>query len=173
MRIRLAVGVLALLASVAAVRAQEAPKPGPEHEKMKALVGDWDATIKMMGGESKGTVNYKLDFGGFYLVEQFKGEFGGMKFEGRGQSGYCPIKKKHFTIWIDNMSPSPLLMLGDFDKDGKTLTQQGEGPGMDGKPAKFKSVSTMTDNDTIEFKMYLVADGKDNEMMAITYKRKK
>ena len=44
---------------------------------------------------------------------------------------------------------------------------------MDGKMAKFKSVSTMTDKDTIDFKMFTVADGKENEMMSITYKRKK
>ena len=55
----------------------------------------------------------------------------------------------------------------------KTLTEEGEGPGHDGKLAKFKSVSTMSDNDTMEFKMYQVADGKETEMMSITYKRKK
>ena len=173
MRIRFAVSVLALFVGVALVRAQEAPKPGPEHEKFKELVGEWDATVKMAGSESKAKATYKLDFGGFYLIENFEGDFGGMKFKGRGQCGYCPIKKKYFTIWIDSMSPSPMMMMGSFDKDGKTLTEEGEGPGMDGKMAKFKSVSTMTDKDTIEFKMSTVADGKENEMMSITYKRKK
>src|SRR5262249_20169275 len=104
MTIRLAVSVFALVVCVNLARAQEAPKPGPEHEKFKALVGDWEATVKMMGHESKGKVNYKLDFGGFYLIETFEGEFGGMKFAGRGQAGYCPIKKKYFTIWVDSMS---------------------------------------------------------------------
>src|SRR5262245_38836920 len=109
MTIRLAASVLALVACAAFARAQEAPKPGPEHEKMKFLVCDWDATIKMQGTESKGTVTYKLELGGFHLSELFKGDFGGMKFEGHGISGYCPIKKKHFTIWTDSMSPSPML----------------------------------------------------------------
>src|SRR5438128_1283505 len=153
MTIRIAVSILALVACSALARAQEAPKPGPEHEKFKALVGDWDCTVKMAGQESKAKATYKLDFGGFYLVENFQGEFGGTKFKGRGQSGYCPIKKKYFTVWIDSMSPTPMMMMGNFDKDGKTLTEEGEGPGHDGKIAKFKSVSTMTDDDTIAWRL--------------------
>ena len=98
MRIRLMVSMLALVACVAAGRAQEPAKPGPEHEKLKAMVGDWDATVKMGGAESKAKAKYKLDFGDMYLVEQFDGDFGGMKFKGRGQMGYCPIKKKYFLL---------------------------------------------------------------------------
>ena len=173
MRIRLFVAVLAIVAGAGLARAQEAPKPGPEHEKFKDLVGDWEATVKMGNTESKANVSYKLDFGGFYLIEQFDGDFGGMKFKGRGQTGYCPIKKQYVMTWIDSMSPSPMLMAGNFDKEGKTLTTEGEGPNMEGKMAKFKSVSTMTDKDTVNFTMYEVKEGKDTEMMSIVYKRKK
>jgi len=173
MKIRLLAAVLAFGFSAMIARAQEMPKPGPEHEKFKDLVGEWDCTVKMGNMETKGTSVYKIDFGGFYLIEDFQGDFGGMKFKGRGQMGYCPIKKKYFTAWIDSMSPSPLLMAGSFDKDGKTLTEEGEGPGQDGKMTKYKTVSTMTDKDTMNMTMYEVKDGKDNEMMSIVYKRKK
>lgn len=173
MRIRLFVSALALFACVTLVHAQEQPKPGKEHEKFKSMVGEWDATMKFGGMESKAKASYKLDFGGFYLVEDFEGDFGGMKFQGRGQMGYCPIKKKYFTIWIDSMSASPVMMAGNYDESGKTLTEEGEGPGQDGKMAKYKSVSTLVDNDTMEMKMFMVADGKDNEAFSITYKRKK
>src|SRR5262249_6308837 len=123
--------------------------------------------------ESKAKASWKLDFGGFYVIEDFEGEIAGMKFKGRGQTGYCPIKKSYCTTWIDNMSPSPMIMLGHFDKEGKTFTEEGEGPGQDGKLTKFKSVSKMADDDTINFVMYEVKDGKDTEMFTITYKRKK
>ena len=46
-----------------------------------------------------------------------------------------------------------------------------EGPGMDGKPAKYKSVTKMPDPDTMEMTMY-IGDGKD-PMFSVTYKRKK
>src|SRR5205823_3319294 len=104
MKIRLLAVVLAFGVTTAFARAQEPAKPGPEHEKFKALVGDWEATVKMGGNESKAKANWKLDFGGFYAIETFEGDFGPMKLKGRGQSGYCPIKQKYFTIWVDSMS---------------------------------------------------------------------
>jgi hypothetical protein len=159
---------------VATVRAQQPPKPGPEIEKLKALEGTWDATVKMMGNESKATATYKMGVGGMWLVSDFEGEFGGMKFQGKGMDTYDASKKKYISVWVDSMSTSPMVMEGSYDKDGKILTMTGEGPGEDGKPTKYKSVSEMKDKDSMLFKMYTVGkDGKDAEMMTITYKRKK
>ena len=44
-----------------------------------------------------------------------------------------------------------MVMEGTYDKEKKTMTMAGEGPGMDGKPTKYKSVSEMPDDDTINF----------------------
>lgn len=173
MKIRLLAAILTFGVAAGFGFAQEPPKPGPEHEKFKDLVGEWEATIKMGDGEVKGKSSWKLDFGGFFLIQEFEGDFGGMKFKGRGTSSYCPLRKKYISTWMDSMSPSIMVMTGNYDKAGKVFTEVGEGPNMEGKISKFKSVSTMPNKDTIEFKMYEVKDGKDNEMMAITYKRKK
>jgi hypothetical protein len=94
-----------------------------------------------------------------------------MKFSGRGLDTYDPAKKKFVAVWVDSMSTSPMVMEGTYDKEKKTLTLSGEGPGMDGKPTKYKSVSVMPDDDTINFSMY-VADGPQ-PAFTITYKRKK
>jgi hypothetical protein len=152
--------------------AAQGPQPGPEHEKLKRAVGDWDATVAFAGMESKGTATYKVGLGGFWLFEEFQGDFGGQKFEGKGSTGYDPIKKKYVTAWTDSMSPSLLILEGNYDKDGK-LIMTGEGPGMDGKPMKMKTVSEVRDNDTTVFTMYNLTGGKEEEMMKITYKRKK
>jgi len=149
------------------------PKPGPEHAALKQFVGEWDATVSFMGAESKGTAVYKMDLGGFWLTQQFKGEFGGEKFEGRGATGYDPIKKKYVSTWMDSMSPTLMVMEGKFDTAKNTFTETGEGPGPDGKMMKMKNVSEIKDKDTILFTMYSVADGKDQQMFKITYKRKK
>jgi hypothetical protein len=149
------------------------PKPGPEHEKLKKFEGTWDGTVTLGGAESKGTATYKMGLGGFWLTLDFRGEFGGEKFEGRGTTGYDPIKKKYTSIWVDSMSPSIMFMEGAFNKDGTMYTETGEGPGMDGKPVKMKSVYEFKDKDTILFTMYNVQDDKDQESFKITYKRKK
>jgi hypothetical protein len=69
------------------------------------------------------------------------------------------------------MTASPMVMEGTYDKEKKTLTLTGEGPGMDGKPTKQKSVSEMPDDNTINFSMYM-GDTKE-PAFTIVYKRKK
>jgi hypothetical protein len=161
-----------LLAS-STLRAQELPKPGPEHEHFKQLVGTWDATVKGFGGESKGTMVYKLDVGGLWLVGNFKGEFGGMPFEGKGLDTFDSRTKKYVGVWVDSMSTTPLVMSGDFDKATGTMTMIGEGRGMDGNMVKMKSVTKMESPDAITFTMIGPGpDGKDSEMIKIHYKRR-
>lgn len=165
-------GAVALTAVLAApAPAQEAPKPGPEHEVLKKMEGNWDLTMKFGGMESKGTVTYKMDLGGLWLVSSLESDLFGQKFSGRGLDSYDPVKKKYVGIWVDSMSTSPMVMEGTYDKEKKALTLAGEGPGMDGKPTKYKSVSVMPDDDTINFTMY-IGDGAD-PAFTIVYKRKK
>ena len=169
MRYLCAITLACLIAPPA--NAQETPKPGPEHEILKKQVGTWDATMKMEGMETKAIATYKMDLGGLWLASTFEGEFGGMKFSGRGLDSYDPAKKKYVAVWVDSMSTSPMVMEGTYDKEKKTLTMSGEGAGMDGKPTKYKSVSVMPDDDTINFSMY-IADGAQ-PAFTIAYKRKK
>ena len=151
--------------------AQEAPKPGPEHEVLKKMVGDWTLTMNFGGMESKGTVVYKMDLGGLWLSSTLESELFGAKYSGRGMDSYDPTRKKYVGVWIDSMGTSPLLMEGTYDKEKKTLTMTGDGPGMDGKPTTHKTVSTMPDDDTINFSMYS-GDAKE-PAFTIVYKRKK
>lgn len=166
--------VLALLLSlgltVPAV-AQEFPKPGPEHEMLKKLVGDWTFTMKMADAESKGTVTYKMELGGMWLTGTMESELFGQKFIGKSLESFNMAKKKYVSIWVDSMSTAPVIMEGDYDAEKKSLTMVGEGPGMDGMMMKYKSLSVFPDSDTIKFTMYM-GDGKE-PAFTVLYKRKK
>jgi Protein of unknown function (DUF1579) len=168
------VGCCLAVAALPASAQPPAPKPGPEHEMLKQkFVGAWDVTASFGGMQSKGVATYQMTLGGFWLVEHFTGEFAGVKFEGRGTMGYDPGKKAYTATWTDSMSPSMIVMEGTFDKAGKTFTETGEGMGPDGKKMKMKNVYQFTDKDSFMFTMYDVTGGKDQEMMKLTYKRKK
>jgi hypothetical protein len=171
MTLRWFCAVAAAVLVAPAATAQEFPKPGPEHEVLKKMEGNWDLVMKFGGMETKGTVTYKMELGGLWLTGNLESEIFGTKFQGKSLDGYDATKKKYVGVWVDSMSNSPMFMEGTFDKEKKTLTMTGDGPGMDGKPTKFKAVSIMPDDNTINFSMYM-GDGKE-PAFTITYKRKK
>lgn len=170
LRSLIAFAVVAVAGSIAS--AQEfPPKPGPEHDQLKKWVGNWDCAITAMGNESKGTATYKMELGGLWLTSTFEGDFGGLKFSGRGLDSYDAAKKKYVAVWIDSFSTSPLVMEGTYDKEKKTQTMTGEGPGEGGKLMKYKMVTVWKDDDTATFSMYM---GDEKEAgFKIVYKRKK
>lgn len=161
--------VLAVL--TAPVQAQEPPKPGPEHEILKKLVGTWDTSMNAGGMEFKGTITYKMELGGLWLVGSMESDLFGEKFHGKSMDSYDPAKKHYVGLWFDSMSTSPVSMTGTYDKEKKTMTMSGEGPGMDGQATKYKSVSEMPDENTVKMSMYM-GDLKE-PAFTVTYKRKK
>ena len=160
---------IALLILLPSARAQEPPKPGKEHDHLKRLVGAWDAETEF----GKGTMTYKMGLGGLWLIGDFEGEFGGMKFQGKSLDTYDSATKKYRSVWVDSFSTSPRIMQGTIDKDGKVMTMTGEGRGPDDKPAKYYSTTEIKDADTVKFGLFMVdEDGKEQPLVTITYKRK-
>ena len=151
--------------------AQEAVKPGPEHDLLKKHEGTWTTTMSAGGMDAKGTVTFKMELGGLWLVSDMESELFGMKFKGKGLDSYDQAKKKYVSVWADSMSTGPVITEGTYDAAKKTLTMTGEGPGMDGKTSKYKSVTTFPDDDTFIMSMYM-GDTKDAAFV-VTYKRKK
>ena len=154
--------------------AQAPASPGPEHAFLKRYAGEWTALIHSEGSEMKGTSSARMECGGLWLISDFKADFGGMPFQGHGLDGYDPATKKHISVWADSMITRPLLFEGTMDAATKTLTLTAQGVGMDGKPAKFRSVTRYPDDDHMNFTMYLTgSDGVEQKLMAIEYTRKK
>lgn len=167
--------MLVLLAPLPVALAQEFPQPGPEHEMLKQTAGEWTALCKMSDGtESKGVSSSKMECGGLWLVSNFEGEFGGVKFQGKGLDSYDAAKKKFIGIWVDSMTTAPMLLEGTYDEKTKTMTMTGEGKMSDGTLAKHRLVTKYTDKDHHSFEMFMtLPDGKETSMMTIEYIRKK
>lgn len=151
------------------------PTPGPEHERLKKLVGAWDAVMEAGGQQSQCSATYKSICGGMWLASEFKGDFGGFEFQGHGLDGYDQQKKKKYVgIWVQSMESAPMTFEGDYDPETKTLTMTGESVGRDGKPQKFKTTTVTKDDDHFAFTMYMVdADDKEQQAFAIEYSRRK
>lgn len=152
--------------------AQEPQKPGPEHAKLKEMVGEWDAVMVMGDQQSKCTAVYKSICGGMWIESDFEGSIVDQKFQGHGLDGYDIARKKYVGVWFDSMSSAPLHFEGNYE--GKLLVMTGESLGPDGKPQKFKNTTETKDKDHFTFKMYMIQpDGKDQLAFTINYTRKK
>lgn len=167
------------LAVCSALFAEEQPqfaKPGPEHAELKKIEGTWDAVMKMaeVPQPMPAVATYKMDCDGMWLASDFKMDVPGFKYTGKGLDGYDQHKKKFVGIWVDSMSSAPMLMEGTHDAATKTTTLTGEGPGQDGKPQKFKTVTKMADDDHMHFEMFMIDDGgKETSAFTIEYTRRK
>ena len=105
---------------------------------------------------SKGVEVNTMMTGGLWLLSKFEGDFGGMKFEGRGQFGYDPTKKKYVGTWVDSMTPTISVLEGTYDAKTKTMTYVGDGfdPGTKAKYTQ-KMVTTTKDDGTRVFTLYM------------------
>lgn len=174
MRRQVLMGVAVGLVSVLAASAQEggAPtpvKPSAEHKRLRADVGVWEAEVKfyMNGPDAPPEATRAIEInrmmpGGLWLLSEFRGEALGQPFHGRGQTGYDPIKKKYNGTWIDTMSPTLIVLEGDYEESSRSLTMTGEmiDPAS-GQTVKMRMVSTNKDEDTRTFTMYMTPPGGD------------
>ena len=161
----------------------KAIQPGPEHEKLKEMVGTWDADVKFFPPEapgtvqeSKGTAKMEMILGGRYLQQTFDGSMamGGqnMPFHGMGITGYDNAEKKLISIWIDDMGTGILVTKGTCDDHVMTLEGDMMDP-MSKQMMKVKEVGTMVDKDHQKFEMFMSGPKGDMpKVMEIMYTRK-
>jgi hypothetical protein len=158
--------------------AQEMPRATAEHHRLAESVGVWDAALVYTNDDgtaakSSGISVRRQPLGEFWVVDNFTAQLMGQAFKGQGTTGYDPAKKKYVGTWVDSLSPSIMVVEGNYDATGKILTMQGMGPSADGKPVMHKLVTTTKDQNTQVFEMFVPdADGKDQLLMTITYSRR-
>jgi len=179
----LGLGVSLLVAPATAQGPAAAPKPTSEYKVLAADEGAWDATIKTWQGGpdaepavSKGSEVNEVLPGGLWVLSKFECDFGGMKFYGRGQYSYDPVKKKYVGTWLDSMSSMLSVLEGEYDAKTRTMTLVGDGYNPDRK-VKFsqKMVTVSKDDGSRVFNLYMKYEGHPAEakFMEITYTKRK
>ena len=136
------------------------PKPGPEQEKLKILVGDWRGQEKMHpsqwmpeGGVRDAKISNRLALDGFAVIQDYaQMDAGKTAFQGHAVIIKHPHADGFQMYWFDSFSPS--VFEGSFD----------------GKKAVFVSKSPMgharaswdfTDARSYQFRMEGSQDGKN------------
>lgn len=147
-------------------------KPGAPHQLLAGLEGRWTTrTRAWMGGdqppvESTGTCEQRMILGGRYLQQEYTGEMMGEAFSGINLIGFDNQSKKFVSIWVDTMSTGIYYFEGKASPDGKSITQESHYDDPDKGPVIWRSVTRFVDENTLEYVMYLIADGGKAEKMS-------
>lgn len=166
---------LAVVPALLSAQAPQAPKPGPEHQKLAMFAGKWTSTGDMKagpmgpGGKMTSTTNCEWFQGGFYLVCRSDGTTPGGPMQGLGILGYNTERKKYTYYGIDNSGmpaePAYASVTGD------TWAWEGEGT-MGGQLVKTRyTIKVVSPNEyTWKWEMSmagqpfaLVAEGTDKK----------
>ncbi|MEO1497474.1 MAG: DUF1579 domain-containing protein [Planctomycetota bacterium] len=176
-----AVVFVVVVAAAGPTFAQMPPQPTDEHRELAKEAGVWDAQIKvwMSPGappvESTGSETCEM-LGKFWLISKFKGNMGGMPFQGRGQTTYDTYAGEWVTTWIDSMAPLLMKCRGSWDESTSTATYTGEGPDwITGETKQVKMALVFPDEDHKEWEMFerAAADEPWRKVVAIDYTRRK
>jgi hypothetical protein len=153
--------------------------PGPEHQVLKMDAGTWDAVVEVsMPGAppmtSKGVEVNTMGCGGLCLITDFKGDFmPGVPFHGHGVTTWDARKKKYTMTWTDSMSTGLATGESTWNADKKQLAGWMEGADASGQVMKTRSVLAHTPAGRV-FTAYAPGpDGKEAQMMKITYTKRK
>jgi hypothetical protein len=155
-------------------------KPTMEHEWLQRIVGEWVAR----GEATMGPGQQPQEWTGTETVRPI----GNLWVQGEGMTdmpgqesgitqitlGFDPQKKRFVGTFIGSTMAN--LWVYDGSLEGNVLTLDSEGPAMKPgeKPARFKDVVELKDNDTRLLTSYMAGpDGEWQQVMTAEYTRKK
>ena len=179
MKTSLVAAVLVLFAAIPALaQAPMAPEPAKEHAWLKQFEGEWETEMEAkdpsgMEFKCKGSMKSRM-LGGFWVVNETKGEMMGMTMNGIQTIGFDEKKKKYVGTWVDNCMNHLWKYGGAVEGKGIYFEAEGADFTNPGKMAKFRDSYEFKSPDLIiATSAAQGADGKWTEFVKGTMKRKK
>lgn len=163
MRRNMMTATLLLCAPLLSAQAPQAPKPGPEHQRLGAFVGNWTFVGELkpgpMGAGGKMTGSDRIQWlpGNFFIERRFEGK--GPMGEARGLEimGYDSAKKAYTYSFFDSTG---MMSSGTMTVSGNTWTASGTSS-MAGKTMQERCSLTFGAGSTsLNIKCDISADGK-------------
>lgn len=148
------ISIVLLGLALSGVGAQEA-KPGPQHALLKKFEGDWKVECRLTLPQVEepivyeGTYGAKVELGGFFLVGEFKTNFGGNPTTGRGTTGYDPTKKEYVGVWVESNKPVMTQLRGKWDEKKEVYSETMTMPVEGGKTLTMKSITKFRGKDVM------------------------
>ncbi len=156
---------------------QELAAPGPEHQHLQNLVGNWDLKLRTRfqpdapWSESPGTAEARGILGGRFVVQDVSASMEGMPFTGFELLGYDKLQGLHTSSWADSMGTSAFHSTGKME--GEAIVYRGSMTDFvtpDGRP--YRTVLRIQDKDHWTREMYDTMEGEEVLVITIEGRRR-
>ena len=158
---------------------QKAGTPGVKHQKLAAMAGTYDLTVKAWHAPNTppttdtGTATRKMILGDRVMVEEVTSQMMGQPYSGQGLHGFDNTTGKYWSTWNDSMSTGVMVSEGSCDASGACAFTGRYNDPVSKKPQATRMTTRWTDASTEVFEMYGPGpDGKEAKMMEITYRKR-
>ncbi|MBS1912672.1 MAG: DUF1579 family protein [Bacteroidetes bacterium] len=153
-------------------------QPGPQHELLKGMAGNWNykLTDYMSGAPqtSNGTASSAMILGGRFLKVETFGTMMGMSANTFSMMGFDNRNGKYFMWEVDEMGTYSVFAEGAYDAASKKLTLRGNNE-EEGQKVQFQFIYTMIDPDHFTFAIVSnlgsAAGPSEQKMLEIAYTR--
>jgi Protein of unknown function (DUF1579) len=118
---------LATFTTTSAFAQNFADNPGPEHEALAKLAGEYTTvtrfrpTAGQAAQESKGSAKFTSVLDGRFILEESTGEQFGKQFKARKIYGYNNAAKRYESAWVYTASTAIMTLQGTSPDGGKTI----------------------------------------------------
>ena len=160
--------------------AMQAMLPGPAHEKLAKLAGDWTSksTLSFPGAQAEateGTSKIMVVMDGRFIQQEDTGTMMGTPFKSAHLMGYNNGSKKYEAVWTYTLGTSMLMMTGTSDDDGRTIKCSAAFENEIGATEKLNVTYNFADADhfTVILDGGKMPDGSPGPVMEMVYTRKK
>jgi len=160
--------------------AMAAMMPGPAHQKLAELAGQWTTHSKFtLAGapseETDGTARISVVMGGRFLHEEAQGTMMGMPVQSAKLIGYNNGSKKYESVWTYTLGTNMMTMTGASKDAGKTIRFDAAWDNESGVREKIKITYAFADANhfTVTMGGGEMPDGSEGPEMVTTYTRKK
>lgn len=155
-------------------------EPGEGHNQLNALLGDWEAEVKMWFAPGRPPITFKETvkreslFENRFVIEHVEAASAMGPYHAMAVLGYNNSEKRYEMFFIDNGGTAMNMWTGTFDTDKKTFTFSGNEVDMSGKKVKFRTTIDCADKDKqIKTGFKPGKDGKEFKAFEITLTRTK
>lgn len=177
----------ALLVAAAPLAAQERPdsaqiarimemaRPGPEHERLAALAGRWEATIRSAAPPMSFTteVENRLTMGGRFLESRAGGAVGGMPFEALTILGFDRGPGVYTAVGFDTFGTFYVTGAGPWDAAAERAVLSGSyRDAVTGHAHVYEFIWTVPSPDRYTWAIVFLEGDRRQTVMEIEYRRR-